>query len=50
MMYFIITNSNNFEDFLYVTKSCMKGKNKVRCIVICYCELKLKIIKVPLKS
>ena len=41
-MYLIIIHSSNFEYFLAINKTFYKCKNKVCCIVIFYCELKLK--------
>ena len=50
-MYLIIINSSNFDDFLSVHNFYIKIQNKVCCIVICYCELKLKKNdKMPVKQ
>ena len=42
MMYFIIIYPSHFEYFLSVKKCCIKVKNKVWCIIICYCGIKLE--------
>ena len=49
-MYFIIIHSSNFEYSLSVNILLYKGKNKVCRIFICYCELKLKTDKRPIKK
>ena len=49
-MYFIITHSSNFEDFLYINRMLYKCTKQGIFIVIYYCELKLKIGKSPIKQ
>ena len=49
-MYFIIIRYSSLDDFLSINRMLYKGKNKVCCIIICYCELKLKKDKRPIKQ
>ena len=50
-MYFIIIYSSNFYNFLSVNIIFDKDtKTRVCCIIICYCELKQKKDKIPIKQ
>ena len=48
-MYFMLIHSSVSNIYFLLTECCIKGKNKVCCIIICYCELKQKIYKIPVK-